>query len=194
MAGTPPCTVLNCSARADHVWAAHSVDRHWAVDWRVCPSHLARLLAEESWAPDYGSAPAWRRSILMGDDLALADDAPWLKPGLAIPASLPPHAEGESANEILGSPSQRHPDPDVSDAPGCMVLGCRETAHRLWAYTLSPDRITRWPVCGHHHQRLAAGEHWAPEPGTTTPASRRGWLLMGEHAERSAEAARPAVA
>lgn len=190
MAETPPCTVLNCSAGAEHVWSDHSGYRQWVVEWAVCASHYARLQVHETWAPDYGSPPTWQRRILMGEELTLAAAAaPWLQPRSRVPGSPVPgsRAPGSSAPEAdhcrpdhTRVPPQRHPDPDVSEAPGCMVLGCRHTAERLWAHTLTPGRITRWPVCRHHHHRLHAGDRWAPEIGTSTPTSMRGWLLMGD--------------
>jgi hypothetical protein len=75
--------------------------------------------------------------------------------------------------------SQWPPRPPVSEAPGCLVLGCAETAERLWAHD-ETDRVVRWPVCRTHYLRLHAGEHWHREPAPAPEFP--GWLLMrGDH-------------
>jgi hypothetical protein len=63
------CTVFDCPTAAEQIWCSHAGDRQWVVEWLVCPDHLVRLEAGEAWAPDYQTAPTWRRWIVMGSDL-----------------------------------------------------------------------------------------------------------------------------
>lgn len=61
--------VHNCPDLAEETWTAHSGFADWVVHWDVCPLHGERLDAKEAWASDYGEAPSWQRTILMGHDL-----------------------------------------------------------------------------------------------------------------------------
>jgi hypothetical protein len=63
------CMVFGCASVAGEAWCSHSGDRQWIVEWVVCPDHWARLDAGEKRAPDYQTAPTWRRWIIMGSDL-----------------------------------------------------------------------------------------------------------------------------
>ena len=65
----PNCSVRHCSNQAEETWTAHSGYAQWVVHWDVCPEHGAQLDANQAWAPDYGQAPTWHRTILMGRDL-----------------------------------------------------------------------------------------------------------------------------
>ncbi len=39
------------------------------MEWLVCPTHSAKLLADHDWELVHGQAPGWHPWILMGDDV-----------------------------------------------------------------------------------------------------------------------------
>jgi hypothetical protein len=166
--------VLDCPAPPGHLWTDHSGFQRWVVEWHVCKAHYARLRDHEAWTPDYGTSPLWQRWIVMSQDLTTS----------TLSTGLPAHPERSAypPAALQTGPSWTRSEwpaaPAISDTPGCLVLGCADTAQQLWAHTAPATGIVRWPVCRTHYLKLQAGDPWQRQP--STPPHSPGWLVMGD--------------